>query len=684
MKISLQALERANVEPQYKYQLKSPELPPGVVPKGAAAPVLAQDANSLLTWLGAQDSQVVGFPGYSYLSQLAARAEYINLTSAISQELTRKWIELTATDEGQSEKIKAIEDRLETLDIRGKFQLAARHDCQFGRAQFYLDLKGHDRKLPLILSNKTVKPNSLKNISVVEAMWTTPSAYNALDPAAKDFYRPTSWFVLGQETHASRLITVITRPLPDILKPAFNFSGMSLTQMAEPYVDNWLRTRQSVSDLIYNFSLTALVTDLNAVLEGGSGDDLLNRIKLFQANRTNLGMMVMDKEREELVQINVPLSGLHELQAQSQEHICSVSRIPSMIYTGISPTGMNASSEGEIRAFYDWIAGIQQSYWSDPLNIILKLIQLDMFGEIDPAIGFRWLPLYEMTEEQRTNIRKINVDIDCALLDRGVIDQEQVATRLINDPDSGYEEIEVPELGQDGWVTFENGEHVKLGENGEILAGLGGKHTGKTISQISSKVLNFEQRDEIAKSQTLYQKYGEKGEGLRAKFKDAVMNGEFDHLHDELKNLKAAAAAKAKSEKKAKNDAYRAKHISTWVKRKVDREIAEKAAAKERREKAAAKERRENAAKPSSSNVETKPSSSNVETKPSSSNVAQQLPKYGRVREDDPSIYGNWLLGHEGELWSDIKHLGAKDADSYEGNDPGEVVIGNAKVVAKL
>ena len=41
--------------------------------------------------------------------------------------------------------------------------------------------------------------------------------------------------------------------------------------------------------------------------------------------------------------------------AQSQEQISSVSRIPLVKWTGISPSGLNASSEGEIRVYYDLI-----------------------------------------------------------------------------------------------------------------------------------------------------------------------------------------------------------------------------------------------------------------------------------------------------------------------------------------
>jgi hypothetical protein len=272
----------------------------------------------------------------------------------------------------------------------------------------------------------------------VEAVWTTPAGYNALDPAAPDFYKPSKWFMLGQEVHASRLLTVVTRQLPDILKPAFNFAGMSLSQLAEPYVDNWLRTRQSVSDLLNNFSITALATSMDQVLQGDDdGADLFARAELFTATRSNKGLMLLDKDREELVQINTPLSGLHELQAQSQEHMCSVSRMPAIILTGISPSGLNASSDGEIRIFYDWVASQQETHWREPLEVILKAVQLSLFGEIDPDIDFTFVPLYQMTPKELAEIRLSDSQAATAYIAAGVIYPSAERERLARAPDSG-------------------------------------------------------------------------------------------------------------------------------------------------------------------------------------------------------------------------------------------------------
>lgn len=441
------AKQKGNELKSYVYPIQAPKLMAGVVPQGVTAPVLAMDYSPYTNQFVGTTYPSGGFPGFAYLSQLSTRAEYRAFASSLSTEITREWIEFTSKQndgEDTSDKIKAIEEEFKRLNVREVISRAASHDCYFGRGQIYIDIRGHDKETPLLLSPRTIQKGSLNRIANVEPIWTTPSAYNAIDPSSADFYKPSSWYMLGQKVHASRMMTIITRELPDMLKPAFNFAGMSLSQLAEPYVDNWLRTRQSVSNLINNFSITGLSTDMSQVLQGeDDGSGILARAELFTATRSNSGLMLMDKEREELVQVNTPLSGLDHLQAQAQEHMCSVSRIPALILTGISPSGLNASSEGEIRAFYDWISAQQEAFYRGPIETILQVVQLSLFGEIDPDIEISFVPLYQMTPKELAEIRATDGATDCAYVAAGIIDPSEVREKLAKEIESGYQGLDV-------------------------------------------------------------------------------------------------------------------------------------------------------------------------------------------------------------------------------------------------
>lgn len=457
-----------------RFAIKPPDLMPGVVPAGKTSAIAMDYAPGVYDFaslsLGA-DFQ--GFPGYPYLANLATRAEYRAFASTMASELFREGIKFSSKavdSRGTAEdnpRIAELEKAVKEFNLLGVFQTAAAQECFFGRGQISINIKGANDALPLIIAPQTIKQGKLTSFTAVEAMWTTPNAYNAIDPTATDFYKPRSWFLLGKEVHASRLLTIITRPLPDMLKPAYNFSGMSLSQLAEPYVNNWLRTRQAVSDLINSFSITILKTNMAQMLQGDcDGADIFNRADMFTLTKSNRGLMMADKDGEEIEQLNTPLSGLHELQAQAQEHQCSVVRIPAMILTGISPTGMNASSEGEIRSFYDWVSSQQEAYYYHPLEICIQVLMLHLWGEIDETITFEFNPLWQVSALDAATIRVNNANADAIYLDRSVVSPEETRERLAADPDSGYAGIDVEDLPE----VIESEDPAMFGDNPDDVA----------------------------------------------------------------------------------------------------------------------------------------------------------------------------------------------------------------------
>jgi uncharacterized protein len=473
------ARREAKPAKSYAYPIQAPLLPKGVVPEGTE-PLVAMDNAAYDYSRGAGfggQTEWVGFPGYPYLSMLSTRAEYRMFAQAMSNNLTREWLKLGSTntdDDATKEKITQLEQDLKDMGLKEVIALMADHDSFYGRAQLFLDVRSQSseevRDTPLLITPKTIKKETIKpdekitkyfRVRAVEAMWTTPSVYNADDPTRDDFYKPVGWFMLGKRVHADRLLTVITRPVTDMLKPAFNFGGMSMSQLAEPYVDNWLRTRQSVSDLINNFSIVTMQTDMAQVLSGSDdGDSVMRRAEYFALTRNNKGMMLLDKEREEIVVQNVPLGGLDALQAQSQEQMCSVSHIPAVILLGISPTGFGNLAEGEIRAFFDWMRSLQYRDWTWIVQRVLEIIQLIRYGVIDSDITINWEPLYQMTPKEEAELRKADGDRDVAYITAGVLAPEEVREKLARNPDSGYEGLDVtqvPEPDNEGEVEDDDG-----------------------------------------------------------------------------------------------------------------------------------------------------------------------------------------------------------------------------------
>lgn len=452
------------------YQM--PNLLMGVLPKNIPKPTMAMDdaaqpKYSGMNYLGSVLSEGLGFMGYPYLSELTQRAEYRRPAETLAKEMTRKWIRLTATgDEDKTERVEALKKALEKYNVQDVIRQVVEQDSYFGRSQIYIDTGDTDerdeRMKPLAISKAKLGKGSLKGFTVIEPIWTYPNQYESLDPLKPDFYKPKSWFVMGKEVHASRLLTFVFRPVPDLLKPAYAFGGLSLSQMAKPYVDNWLRTRQSVSDLVNAFSIMVLATDMSENTMQGGAKLFFKRLEMFTKNRNNSGVFAIDKTNEELTNVAVPLSGLSDLQAQAQEHMSAVYGIPLVVLLGITPKGLNASSEGEIRIYYDWIHAQQEANLDPHLKTIMDIVQISEFGDIDEDITYEWGPLWNMDETELATARKTEADTDVALIQEGVIHPIEARQRLASQPNSPYAGLDVddvppePDMGEEALSNSDN------------------------------------------------------------------------------------------------------------------------------------------------------------------------------------------------------------------------------------
>lgn len=385
-------------------------------------------------------TQSSGFPGFPTLSLLAQLPEYRTMHETLADEAIRCWGKVVSAGASDAGKLQEIEAELERINMSSIVREVTIHDQSFGGGHVYFKLKGDDenRSLPMLMKPYSVPKGSFVGLRVVEPYWVTPNFYNSIDPTAADFYKPSTWWMIGMESHATRLQTIISRPVPDMLKPAYSFRGVSMSQLAMPYIDNWLRTRQSVSDTVKQFSISGVKTDLQQSLLPGAASDLQNRAQLLNAYRDNRNIMFLDMATEEFFQVNTPLSGLAELQAQAQEQMAAVSHIPLVKLLGVTPTGLNASSEGEIRVFYDYVRGYQKNVLHSLVMNTIKIIQLSLFGEIDPHVIWEWAPLMEMTALEQADARAKDAETDERYVAMGAISAEQVAETLAADAHSRY------------------------------------------------------------------------------------------------------------------------------------------------------------------------------------------------------------------------------------------------------
>lgn len=387
----------------------------------------------------------LAFLGFPYLAELQQITEYRTPCESLATEMTRRWGKLKNSGKTDlTDKIKEITQCMDDMKLRERFRWGAYITESFGRSHLFVSIKDQDddhaRQLPLT----EIAKGSLLGFRTVEPYWVTPYAWNATHPERPDFYKPSSWFVLGRKTHATRMLTFIFREVPDLLKPAYSFGGISMPQLMMPYVNRFLRTAKNVNDLINIFSIVTLSTDLAAMLQApiDSPKSLMNRVKAFTQTRDNRGMMVINKGTEELAVSDVSLASLDKLQAQAQEHMATPARMSLLKFFGITPSGLNATAQPEIDAQNDYVHSMQEHGFNANMKTALILIQMHLYGKVEVDLVWEWLNLYEPNGKEKAEIRKADSDRDSVYIEKNVVSPDEVRNRLRMDPESGYDGLE--------------------------------------------------------------------------------------------------------------------------------------------------------------------------------------------------------------------------------------------------
>lgn len=445
--------------------------------------VMAMDACVKNVLSGIQDElsymAMPKFLGYAMLSNISQEALIRAGVETIADEMTRKFVEWTYDDddgndaEKKEKLITEMQQQSEKYKLKEVFNDALVKDGNFGGCLIYIDvgdLDDEEAAEPLVLKKETFKKGSFRGFKVIEPINIYPGSYNTSDPTSKDYFKPEYWYILGRRYHASRFIYIASNEAPLLLKPAYNFFGIPRAQLALDYVAQFVANRESAQELLNKFSLTCWKTNMGQELQGKSLGDLTNRAKLFNKMKHNSGVMLLDKETEDMVQINTPLGGVREIVEMSLNLLTAVWRIPKIKYLGEGEGGLNASSVEQMRSFYDFILSQKEKVLTQPMETVLKIFQLNLGYDINEALGFKFPSLVEMDESERANLNKLQADRDNIYLAAGVLSQEEVRQRLSMDKDSGYSMIDIDKVPEMPEEPLKDAEKVDSDEEDRIAA----------------------------------------------------------------------------------------------------------------------------------------------------------------------------------------------------------------------
>jgi phage-related protein (TIGR01555 family) len=379
--------------------------------------------------------------------------------------------EIEPQDDDVKEQTEGVMAKWEELEAEDHLFTALCYERAFGGGAILLGVDDGATDLSKPLNEERVKSFTYLTTYAAYELW--PSKYYA-DPKKPKFGEPEIWEVCPSgvpftgvpifKVHESRLI---------ILK------GATTSRRARVNNRGWgdsifVRVKECVRDFQMAFSASASLVDdfaqavykvkgLAELVASNRKDAVLDRMSIMDQCRSVLHAVMLDAEGEDFERKPTPITGLADLLEQLKSRVATAFETPMTFLFGQSPGGLNATGESDTRSFYDRIAGKQRKKLTKPVERVVKLIMLTPDGPTGGVEPEQWsiefCPLWEETEKEQADKRKVQAEVDAIYVDKGVLLPDEVAASR---------------FGGDGWsaetvIDFEARKQAAV-EHAEALA----------------------------------------------------------------------------------------------------------------------------------------------------------------------------------------------------------------------
>lgn len=386
-----------------------------------------------------------GFIGWQTAAMLSQHWLIQKACAMPAMDAIRNGWEVDIGEDVDTKVVKAIKRADRRLKLKKNLRAYVTNGRVFGIRHCLFLVDGIDYEAPFNIDG--VKPGSYRGMTQIDPYWIAPmlDADAAADPASMHFYEPTWWMVNGKRIHRSHFSIMINGDeLPDILKPSYMYSGVSVPQKVYERVYASEKTANEAPQLAMSKRLTVLKTDGSKVI--ANLKKFTETMNTWMGWQNNFGVKVIDMESEGVEQYDTNLAGLDETVMTQYQLVAAAADVPATKLMGTSPKGFGASGEYESESYHEYLETLQEHDCMPMLEgHYLRLMKSEImpkFGLSSPHVDVVFKPVDSPTAKEQAEINNLKADADVKLANAGAIDGTDIRQRIINDVDSGYTGIE--------------------------------------------------------------------------------------------------------------------------------------------------------------------------------------------------------------------------------------------------
>lgn len=365
------------------------------------------------------------------------------IVEMLPREAMRRGIELkVAAEKGKGKEVaEKVLAECERLNVNEKVKLAGQWERAYGGSAIFPIIDGATGELeePLERTTSIVR---IKALHLLEPRELRPASWYT-DINHPKFRQPETyrlWPLAGasgtstasEVIHETRLIVFpgirVSNQLQAGQRPGW---GDSVLSRCRQVVADFGLAWGSAATLLHDFARGVIkLKDLASMMQDTNGEaQLAKRLRAMDMAASTLRALTIDAE-DDYTRTSTPISGMDGMLIQLAQRLAAAADMPVTFLMGMSPAGMNATGDADIRSWYDRVEALR-AYYRDNVERLLRLIMFQTDGPLggkEPdAWSMEWPALWQPSEKEEADRRNVVMQTDKGYFEMGAITAEQIA-----------------------------------------------------------------------------------------------------------------------------------------------------------------------------------------------------------------------------------------------------------------
>jgi len=222
--------------------------------------------------------------------------------------------------------------------------------------------------------------------------------------------------------HPSRVVRLVGYEYPDI-ELSLDPWGDSVLQPVFDAARAAGAVSSSVAAMVQECKIDIIkMKGLSELMSTRAGaQKVLDRYSNSNMAKSVVNTLLLDVE-EEYERHEMHFASLDKVMTLFLLVCAAAADIPATRLLGREPAGMNATGEGDLRNYYDRLSADQEVRLTPALNRLDEVLIRSTFGERDPDIHYTWRPLWQMSDEEKSQIELRKAQAFLIDVNTGVVD----------------------------------------------------------------------------------------------------------------------------------------------------------------------------------------------------------------------------------------------------------------------